>query len=233
MFTSEKEAKIHRFDQVTNYMAPSIRLCLSKLDDDLKSRTHEVRLRTGAPLMITLEGRSQIPADVYRSIERYVVTREDMLRTFELITDSSAHTILDELCCGFVTLSGGDRVGVCGRTATDGGKVISVRDVSSMNFRISHEIKDCADGVMNEIVKNGRVRNTLVVSVPSCGKTTLLRDITRQLSDGFREISALYGGVTVTIKDEGLQKNEITQIKDIAVSQTGVGADKVKILEIK
>ncbi|MBR2743315.1 MAG: stage III sporulation protein AA [Clostridia bacterium] len=192
--------KAERFDRAADYTAPNIRTQLLRLSGDIKARAYEIRLKTGAPVMISLDS-GCMPIGAYLPPSApYTVTKEDMAATFEFITGASVHSVLEELRCGFITIRGGHRVGVCGKVITDGGGVLSIRDVSSLNFRIAREIKGCADAVIDEIIKDNRVRSVIVISPPSCGKTTLLRDIARQLSNGVETLG--FKGVKVGVIDE-------------------------------
>lgn len=79
-----------------------------------------------------------------------------------------------------------------------------LKSISSLNVRVAHEVKGCADQIMPLLCENGLFLNTVIVSPPGCGKTTLLRDIIRQLSNGCREKSTgrrLFG-ITVGVVDE-------------------------------
>lgn len=95
----------------------------------------------------------------------------------------------EELSNGYITIEGGHRVGICGRVTLKNGQVHLIKDISSLNIRRSREIKGAADKIIPMIAdrSNGQINNTLIISPPKCGKTTILRDIARTLSyRGFR-----------------------------------------------
>ena len=125
-----------------------------------------------------------------------------------------------EMRQGFITIEGGHRVGMTGQAIIEDGKVKNLRYISSINLRMSHEIKGCADQVFSYIVSGGKMCHTLIVSPPRCGKTTLLRDMIRQISDGNRWI----GGMSVGVVDErseiggcymGVAQNQLGDRTDI------------------
>ena len=89
-------------------------------------------------------------------------------------------------------------MGVAGRTVLDGDKVKSVRYISCVNVRLSHEVPGCADPVLPYLWGDEGLLHTLIISPPRCGKTTLLRDMVRQISDGSR----VRRGYTVGVVDE-------------------------------
>ena len=85
-----------------------------------------------------------------------------------------------------------------GKVILDGNRVRGMKYISCINVRLAHEIQGCAGGVMPYIQTREQIMHTLIVSPPRCGKTTLLRDIIRQMSNGWGDIS----GVTVGVVDE-------------------------------
>ena len=96
-------------------------------------------------------------------------------------------------------------MGVAGRTLAENGSVRVMRSISFLNVRVAHEKKGCADRVMRFVYsENGRFLNTLIISPPRRGKTTLLRDIIRQASDGCRAGpgETWIPGISVRVVDE-------------------------------
>lgn len=111
----------------------------------------------------------------------------------------SRYAFQKEISQGFLTLEGGHRIGICGEAVCDGnGKVQSIKYISAVNIRIAHEIPHAADQIMPYIYDKNEIRNTLIISPPGGGKTTLLRDMIRQLSYGRLPLQ----GVTVGVVDE-------------------------------
>lgn len=129
----------------------------------------------------------------------------DIVGLLNSLLKFSYYAYEEDLAKGFVTVDGGHRVGVCGKAVVEDGRVTLIRDISSLNIRLSRQIKGCSDEIMPAISAGKTLHNTLIVSPPGCGKTTLLRDIARNLSDkGFRtaicdersEIAGMYNGVS-------------------------------------
>lgn len=174
----------------------------------LKLQIEEIRLRCNAPLTIGIGGESCFitPDGGMTNYEdnAYKVSAEEVREAFGKICENSIYAHLDEIRRGFITLHGGHRVGICGKVVCEKGRIITVSEVSSLNFRIARQIIGVADGIIDEIVKGCNVTSTLIIAKPQMGKTTVLRDVIRQVSNrGFKcgvaddrgEIGAMYKGV--------------------------------------
>lgn len=145
------------------------------------------------------------------------ITAEEMEQMVNQICEYSLYAYENELRQGFLTVQGGHRIGFAGKVIlnTDG----SIRNLSYirfLNIRISHEIQGVADPVMPELFERGELLNTLIVSPPGGGKTTLLRDLIRQVSDG-------------TKGRRGLQVSVVDERSEIAGSYQGIPQNYVGI----
>ena len=128
-----------------------------------------------------------------------------MKETVEYMCSFSLYAAEEELRQGFITIQGGHRIGVAGRTMALGQDIRLMKSISFINIRVAHQIQGCANPVMEYLYSDdGRFLNTLVISPPRCGKTTLLRDIIRQVSDGPRtpRTGRRIPGVSVGVVDE-------------------------------
>lgn len=156
----------------------------------------EIRLRTGKPLLLIYQGREML---LHNQRDRpYLVTEADMRETLEYISNYSLYAYEQEMKQGFITIEGGHRVGMAGQVILEDGHVKNLKYVSSVNVRMSHEVQGCADRIFPYLVQEKEICHTLLVSPPRCGKTTLLRDLIRQISDG----NAWISGRTVGVVDE-------------------------------
>ena len=157
----------------------------------------ELRLRAGAPMML-VRGGQNVP------LSRGSVSAQEIGETVMRICNNSVYAVLEQIKNGFLMLPGGVRVGLAGRVLAAGEKIENMKEFTGLNFRIPREIVGCADKLLSHILQNGKVKNTVLISPPGCGKTTLLRDLVRLLScRGFRvcviderdELCAVHGGV--------------------------------------
>ena len=189
------------YHPIIKYLPSKIRklLTFSKISD-----AEEIRLRKGLPLVINFSEKSCFLTDVgnpTNSIRNAVIiTDADIKEALELIVKSSLYTAENSLKQGFVTVEGGNRIGISGSAVITDNKISSLKNISGLNYRIAKEICGVADNVIDNIYRNGKVLNTLIISPPCCGKTTILRDIARSLSEK---------GIKVSVADE---RNEISAI---------------------
>lgn len=158
---------------------------------NIKARVQEIRLRTGKPVMLSLpEGsafvtQSGSAAFIKRS-EILCAQRENIDEAFRLICDCSVHSHQREIKNGFVTLRGGHRAGICGTAVTEGDTISNIRDITSINLRVARDMAGAADAAANALICGGNITGSLIFGPPGCGKTTVLRDLARQLSTGTR-----------------------------------------------
>lgn len=151
--------------------------------DDVWTRVTEVRLRRDSPVLLRLAGEREI---FIRPSETEEVLQSDHLQhVLQKVSRHSPYAFEEELKQGFITMEQGIRVGLVGQAVVENGAVLSLRALQGMNLRVAREVKGCAHLLMNYIFdEQGNLLNTLILSPPGCGKTTLLRDTVRQLSLG-------------------------------------------------
>jgi len=196
------------WDILASYILPilpeHLRGLLSGLPSHIYATLEEIRLSVGAPLFITVDSGDHPVSPEGRLVktpqEAYRVTKDDVSQVFELVTGSSVYAWEEEIASGFLTLPGGHRVGIAGRAVLEGGTIKTLKHISGLNLRLGREVKGAADGILRHILRAGAMSNTLVVSPPRCGKTTLLRDIVRQLSHGVPSLGLR--GLRVGLVDE-------------------------------
>lgn len=187
----------------------NIRSLLSALPSSVFGGLEEIRIREGRPLEINAGGRfcyltsaGGMTLDVGKA---FMPNKQDCNRLLDLITNHSLYTMEEELRKGFITIEGGHRIGLAGRTVLGGGKVEHLRDISGYNVRLAREVKGLANALLPQLLdfKNKSVMHTLIMSPPQQGKTTLIRDLARQISSGsWRHPEAKWPGMKVGIIDE-------------------------------
>ena len=196
------------FENAAALLPGDIRDAARALPGGLKAGAEEFRLRTGLPpAVLTPEGE--------RGIVQRTVTVRDLDSLLEAATRASAHTALESVAAGFVTVCGGCRVGLCGTVSESEGRILTIRRLSSAVIRIPREVKGCAGGIYPALTDGG-FRDTLIISPPGAGKTTLLRELVRMLSSTYRvglldergEVAGVWEGVPLF--DVGPQTDVLT-----------------------
>lgn len=185
---------------------------LSVLSDDINNSItsfnkieglQEIRIKIGKPLSLIKDNKEIIC--------KYNVTSEDLRITLQKISNYSLYAFEEEIRQGYITIQGGHRVGLAGQCVIQKNTIKTIKNISSMNIRVCKEIIGCSNEIMEYIVDNNEILNTLIISPPKCGKTTMLRDIARNISNGFSAIN-LRGKRTVIIDERS----------EIAASYNGV-----------
>jgi len=157
---------------------------LPYLEEHLADKTlQEIRIKAEKPI-ITISSKVE-------SVLSYKSTREDIKYILQRISNYSLYAYEEDIKQGFITIKGGHRVGIAGECVMEGGRVKTIRNISSLNIRISREIIGCSREIIHYIINENRVYNTIIISPPKCGKTTILRDIGKTLSEKGKKISII------------------------------------------
>lgn len=202
-------------------LAPTIRRLVEMQPDPILEGVEEIRLRVGRPLMLGTGAGDLMIDGAGRSGEvlpdPHVVSPEEISATLQIISKSSIYAFEEEIRNGFITVTGGHRVGIVGKVVMDGPRVRTMRNISGLCFRVSRQLRNVADEVLKYVVHDGRILSVLVVSPPRAGKTTILRDMARQVSDGRSDLGIR--GRRVVIVDE---RSELAGCAD-GIAQHDVG----------
>ena len=165
-----------RYELAAAILPSRLRRIAMELPETDKRRAEEFRLRAGHCLSVLLpEGE--------RSLEA-IVTTEELETLCDIAAEFSRYASIETLRQGFLPVRGGFRVGLCGSAVVKDGEVTNLKQISSAVIRISREQKGIARAVAPRLFRDGQFVSTLLLSPPGGGKTTLLRDLVRQLSQG-------------------------------------------------
>ncbi len=187
----------------------------------LAAHLQEIRLRVDRPLIILADNRESFVDAQGRIVDRQEEAAkpgpEELEEILNHLCRYSLYAFADEIRQGFLTVQGGHRVGLAGQVILDDrGRIKNMKYIRYLNIRISHQIRGAADPVVPFLFEEGHVLSTLLISPPGGGKTTLLRDLIRQVSEG-----TPYGpGVNVSVVDER---------SEIAGSYLGIARNDVGI----
>ena len=157
-------------------------------------KIEEIRIRVNKPVILKM-GANEV-------VLKHYISTDEILNILQSFCSNSIYTYQNQICGGFLTIPGGHRVGISGSVVIKEGKVTNINNICSLNIRISKEIKDASVQLLKYIIdiSKNTVFNTLIVSPPGAGKTTILRDIVNKISNGIPEIN--FKGVNVSVIDE-------------------------------
>lgn len=201
--------------EVINYFPYGIKQCIQEFSDDF-NLLEEIRIRVDREILLKI---GQV-----EYILNYIVSSKEILEILQKICDNSIYTYQNQICNGYITIKGGHRVGITGSIVFKEGQVINISHIYSLNFRIAKEIIGCSNKILKYIlnIKENTVFNSIILSPPGRGKTTLLRDCVRNISDGIEEIG--FKGINVGVVDErgeiaamykGIPQNDLGKRTDI------------------
>lgn len=159
--------------EILKYLPIDVRQTLLNDSVDWTCLT-EIRLRLSKNLRINYGKKEKI--------YKLIINKNHMNELLEFATRHSAYAFENQLKQGFITVEGGHRIGLCGKAIVKEGCVCGFKNISSANIRVAHEVKYCGNNVISFIKEKDRLYNTLIIAPPGCGKTTLLRDIIRNLA---------------------------------------------------
>lgn len=165
-----------------------------KQNNKIEEELQEIRIRCNRPIILRLRN--------MEILIEYNISQKEILQTIEKLCENSIYAYKNQICEGFITVKGGHRVGITGSAVIENGKIINIKYITSLNFRIAREIIGCSRKILGQVidVKENTINNTLIVSPPGKGKTTLLRDLIRNISNGVEELGFI--GKNCCVVDE-------------------------------
>ena len=168
----------------------------------------EIRVRAGQSIRLsTRQGETICPCEP---------TPQQVAQMAEALCEHALYARAEEQRSGFVTLRGGHRMGLCGRVICQGQSIRALRDISSFCIRIAGQWRGAADGLIGQLTdENGFCRSTLIVGLPGMGKTTLLRDSLRRLSEAGRRVCVVDERSEIAAMCDGLPQLEVGPCTDV------------------
>lgn len=206
-----------------------IRILPEKIGNEIKNfiregNIQEIRIKVGKPIILILSDEEKILD--------YITTNDEVKGILVKISNYSLYAYEEEIKQGYITIKGGHRVGIAGECVISNGEIKTIKNISSLNIRISKAVVGSSKKIMPIITGGDRIYNTLIISPPKCGKTTILRDIAKNISNGMyavglkgkkvvviderSEIAACYNGVPQM--DVGIR----TDVLDNCLKKTGM-----------
>ena len=177
-----------RFDKALYGFKGNFKEALYALPYEIKIKTEEIRLRAGLPVTLNVGGKTVFIKNngniSYNFCENLLISdNSTVTECYRLLCGCSVYAHTEELKNGYIMMKNGCRAGVCGRIGDKG----VLQDVSSINIRIAREILGSADGIVSKYRGGGM----LIAGKPSSGKTTVLRDFVRQMSESYKRVCVI------------------------------------------
>ncbi len=205
-----------KFDEVIKELDEKTFKKICNIPSRIKEEAQEIRLRVNRPIaiycankMYYLTEHNEVVSTIYNG-KMSKCTQENINATFQHICKYSIYSYQNEIKNGFITMSGGHRVGICGTAIYKGDKIENIKDISSINIRIAREVVGCSNKVIKNIGTN--FKGLLVCGPPSCGKTTVLRDLALTLSQTYdKKVAVIDERGEISGTHLGLSQNDLGQ----------------------
>ncbi|MDF2950128.1 MAG: stage sporulation protein [Sedimentibacter sp.] len=201
-------------NSILKLLSNNVRNIVAKQSLLLGSDTVEIRLRINSPIMIR-KVRNEIFLD-----DNYKISKKDIEETVSNLTRNSMHAFEKEIQSGFITIEGGHRVGLGGDCIYENNIFKGFKNITSLNIRIAREFPGCSENYIKYFISSSKnIYNTLIIGPPLSGKTTFIRDLCANLSDGSKNSTPTFEGCDITLIDE---RGEISAVYN-GVPQMYVG----------
>ena len=198
----KKDMDSLRYEQAAAVLPLRLRKAAMELPEAERRRAEEFRLRSGRPLTVLLpEG--ELPLEP-------TVEPEELEMLCDLATEFSRYAAAETLREGYLNVRGGFRVGLCGTAVMKEGVTTNLKNLSSAAVRIGREKKGVGEGLLED-----SFRSTLILSPPGGGKTTLLRDLVRLLSNSGRRVALVDERGEVAVMYRGAAQMDVGPHTDI------------------
>lgn len=213
------KTKYEIFKELLDYFPQHIADILSKLPTRAVFNASEIRLRTGRPLGLTVDGENMFCSVTgalchLNQQGLYNVTADDINIIFRNMCESSVYAYKEQIRAGYISLKNGCRAGLAASAVFENGEISGFRAISSINIRIATEYRGCALPIAQYLSDS-----LLIAGPPSSGKTTLLRDAVRLVSNGVltdrKRVAVIDSRGEIAAVNNGVPKNDVGPLTDV------------------
>ncbi len=201
--------------EATAFLPDALRFPIGAINEKMLDEIKEIRLKRKSPVcIVTSNNKIFLKFDGTGAADAEqaglcIVENSDMDDAVRRLCNYSVHAFQNEMRNGFITVPGGHRVGIAASAITNAqGGMTAVRNISSLNIRIAREIEGAADELIREVLSE-ELRSVLIVGEPSSGKTTVLRDAAKRLSDkefGYMRVCIVDERGEISATSEGINR---------------------------
>lgn len=221
---------MNRFLKACGFLSRRVCSALGTLPEDFCKKVCEIRLRTDKPLtLVTFDGCMYL-TDSGRvtgllNTHLFITSAADVKESFNRLCEYSVYSHSNDIASGFITVAGGHRAGVYGSAVYSNGKISALRDVGGINMRIAREYCGCGEKLMCDL-SSEKLKGFLLCGAPSTGKTTLLRDCARIMSDSMcKKVAVIDERGEIAAVSHGKAQNNVgvnTDVLDGYVKSDGI-----------
>lgn len=214
------QKEISKLEYALEILPEGLKAVILRIPEIERMRIQDIRLRLCKFLTVTVFDSEYFVTDngvLTRSCDKGVrVLKSDLEYAFNNAFKNSIHSYKKEISQGYITIKGGNRVGFCGSAVINplsGNQIDSVKEISSINIRISREINGCSFDIYSRVF-NDEAKSLLIIGPPCSGKTTVLRDLCLNLSKHHR-ISLIDERNEISSTINGVSQNNVGYLTDV------------------
>lgn len=149
---------------------------------------YEIRLRKGFSIILNFNGeRVYLTKNGVSKLKNFAIVCDERFIE-EIINNVTEHSIYlynDQIRQGYITTKSAIRIGIAGECVLDNGQVVTIKNMTSLNIRIPHDIKNCSDKIFNLLFNKNKIYNSLIIGLPTTGKTTILKDLVEKINNEY------------------------------------------------
>lgn len=208
-----------KLNMAIKLLNPKISHLFYQMSDKDKDKINEIRLRNGRYLTVSVLANEFYITDKGEisdnSCNAVLITAEDIDYTYKTALRNTIYSFKREISQGYIITEGGNRVGFCGTAVSDEfGKIGTLKNISSVSIRIAREAIGSSNELIDKLQLNEKLKNVLILGPPSSGKTTLLRDLCRQIGNDKR-ISLIDEKNEISASFKAASQNDIGNFTDV------------------
>ncbi len=195
------------------YISKNLSDCISKLPTSVLLSASEIRIRNHGAVSITCGNKNILLRNKNKELVK--ISEKELEDIFVKLCNGTVYKFENQIKNGYITINGGHRVGFCGTAVYDGDILITLKDISSITFRISREVKNAAREIIGNLICDDTVSSALIVSEPCGGKTTILTDLARLISNMGKRCAVVDERGEICSVHNGIPQKEVGELTDV------------------